>query len=177
MKRLLFLTLIFLFLAPSSFAQRKMTVQKERAILNYLKEKNPKAHQRVLRLKQNNKRRYRRMIVKIAMRHRKIMNLKRLDETDRSLVDSKFRLENDVALRVAELKDVRKESEKTKLKSEIRRQLEKIFELKNKFALRTIEKLEAKIKANREKIQKREVKKSEIIERRLEELTEDDLDW
>lgn len=169
--------LALFFLPQNVVAQRKQTTQQETKTLRYLKENNPTIYHHLLKIKQTRKRKYSALLRRMGRRHQRLIRMKRLDEKSRKLVNLQFRLEAQVELNVLKFNDANSDSEKSKIKNDIQKDLEEIFNVKHKYALKTLKELEEKVKLNKEKIKKREVNKKAIIQRRLEELTNDDLDW
>ena len=156
-----------------------LTPEQEAEVMAYVKSAHPEKLDQFMSLKDSKPMVYRRMLTRGYREMRLMTELKERDPERYSRVGEERKLESKSQALVRKMKATEDEEEKLRLRPEIERILNQVFDLRQSNRQMEIERLEKKLSELKENNQKRLASKEEILKRRLTELLgeEKGLEW
>lgn len=149
-----------------------------RKVVTYLQINFPKLYVDLRSLQESGNRRQTAWVLRrLRKMHQQYTKVRGLDAETATLAKEQFEGEGRIVILAARYRNSSSESEREALRETVESLMQKGFELKRSIAKRTIQRLEEKIEENKERLNERDAKKDQIIERRLSDLLDDDLDW
>ena len=155
---------------------RNRVIQAAEQTLEFIKIELPENHRKLLQLRQENRRKFRRVMTGLTRRYAVVQKLREKNSESYEFAVINFKLE----IQIWDIKETYKnasESEKSELTIKMRSLLEQAFEMKTKIAGIEITKLEEKLKESKRKLDKQLENKDKAIELRLDQLLNEDIQW
>jgi hypothetical protein len=149
-----------------------LTPEQEAEVLNYLKEMRPEQSEELLKWKDRRPEQYRRALSRAFREMRYVEDLKERDPELYKIVSQEKQLESQSQTLARQYRNTDDEKEKKRIEEDLMKLLDQVFDLRQMNYESEIERLEKRLAEAKERNVERLANKSEIVQRRLEELLE-----
>ena len=147
-----------------------LTPEQEAEVLDYLKEMRPEQADELLKWKDRRPEQYRRALSRAFREMRYVQDMKERDPELYKIVSQEKQFDSQSQTLARQYRNTDDENEKKRIEDEVKKLLDKIFDLRQMNYEAEIERLEKRLAEAKENNAERLANKSEIVQRRLEEL-------
>jgi hypothetical protein len=151
--------------------------ERENEILMFLKDNLPKKYDKIIKLRDDKPKAYRMMMIKLNQRYSAFMIMRENNSDGYKLELERLKLEDDVEDAVTQIKKSESKSDKEEYKKQLRKLVEKEFDIKTQIVKNEIIFFERRLNESKEKIQGRDEKRDKIIDLRIDQLLDGNLEW